>query len=124
MIETRKAFVWVSRAWYAGTVLTGDTVDEIDIGMYSPDDGCEYEFTLEWNDNGMQVRVFDDGFVAFSEFKEFFKSLSDSCRTDLTPEGTAALLSRLGYVDDTPTKSPYGSRACKSRELDAKDKGA
>jgi len=114
MSETRKAFVWVSRAWYAKAILTGDTIDEINVGMYSPDGGCDYEFTLAWTDIGMQVRIFHDAFIAFKDFAEMFAVLVRMCPDRPDTEAVFDALLRLGYIDDTPMKNPHGHRACET----------
>ena len=114
MSEARKAFVWTSRAWYAKSALRRDTVDEINVGMYYPDGGCDYEFILQWTNIGMQIRVFYDAFIAFKDFAEMFSALPEMYPFNPSPEAVVDMLLELGYVDDTPTKNPHGPHACET----------
>lgn len=121
------AFHVMSRAWYASASAkaTGDDSDQISIGRYCVEGGCEFEFTIKWHSLGRnmapcspRVGMFSDSWAAFADpaFTQLFSVLAKEHGNDLTVDEMTALLLSLGFVDKTAYESPY-----KSVEPDSKD---
>lgn len=97
-----------SRAWYAeASKLPSDVAEEVMIGLYADGGGCRWEFGIRWirlPELTPRVEVFSDAWQAFAQVPELFTELTKLDR--LTPAECCGLLTRLGFVDKTPTERP------------------
>jgi hypothetical protein len=79
---------------------------EFGVSSSYDDGGCDWEFVVAEVPSanggviGIQVRVFDDAWVAYSEIPEFFSGLADLGH-HATLDDVKALCARLGYHDRT-----------------------
>ena len=78
-----RQFRWLSQAWYGEANLGRQRrlVDEIMIGMYSPEGGTSGEFAIRWTDLGGKpvpmLCAFDDSWSALQHFGDVLAKLAE-----------------------------------------------
>jgi hypothetical protein len=106
-------------AWHWNAARLDDESASVEVGVYHPDGGCEYEFSFHWGHEGMNfatLHLHDDGFAALADRR--FASLWTALATwglEKTPMGNhrvlapaelVAMLQRCGLVDLTERTRP------------------
>lgn len=112
MSESRLSYVISHEAHYKSVVKGREiNVQREALTEDGHHDGVHWEFGFEWHDFGsrgdaVQVKLFDDAWVAFSEIPEFFQALARRCTSEgmasMPPAAVAALLDEHGFTDITP----------------------
>lgn len=107
------AYVVSHEAWYA-SVINGR---EMSIQAAARDGGVAWEFIAEEVDQvGVQLKIFSDGFPAFSQIPAFFAALSAGPEPKSLTD-VIAILDRLGAKDVTERVGPGGRRSVPSVPL-------
>jgi hypothetical protein len=115
--DCRLAYIVSHEAWFARTPGIVDR-PEISVCASANDGrGGEWSFGISEVDFGshgqaIELKVFDDAFAAFAQIPEFFAALAAENITELA--GVRALLDRLGAVDQTERRTPYGENPAKA----------
>lgn len=100
--DESKAFYIPYEAWYGNTVRQY-TCPYIMIGFYYQNNGPSGEFTIEWNKFGIELKVFDDAWEAFSKMPELMKLMAEINKSGKKPsiEEFTIMLKEIGYKDVT-----------------------
>ena len=101
--KAARAFSIPHQTWYAETSVKPYHENEyMYIGFYY-ENGTEGEFRLEWNNVGIQLKVYDDSWEALSKMPELMELLAKLSRENKTPSINefAEMLKELGYKDRT-----------------------
>lgn len=108
--ETISGFYTLSQSWYVDACKKDNIAEEIMVGSYCPDGGCEFEFKFAWHILGdrnsidypaMRIDVFEDSFIAFRKFALLFSRLSKLNNKEPQPKEIIDLLTKLGFKDLT-----------------------
>lgn len=111
MSKRVRGFHQASRAWYWIGSRLPDELESFIVGAYyvEPDDGCEYEFTINLakligSEFAWSVKIYDESWPAFAEFVDVFTKLALLDHEDVTAEKVRAALTECGVVDLTEEK--------------------
>lgn len=102
--ETRWEYIRSDQAWYA----SANRIDHPRLAVMraSTDGGVFWEFGIEQISNiGVQVKIFDDAWVAFTERPDVFAALTRLGKGATIPDVQDALRS-LGFADVTEHETP------------------
>lgn len=106
-----RGFHHLSQAWYAHANLKdADIVDEILVGLYYPDGGCEAELAIRWHDLGQdapspRVETFDDSWSLLVSLGDVFKAVAELDGKAPSPDTIKELLVGLGFQDRTDRRA-------------------
>jgi len=78
-------------------LISGEIEERIIIGLYQEDEATAGEFCVEWSDNCIELRAFQDAWSVFPKMPELFSLLDESGSESITPQQFANKLSALGY---------------------------
>jgi len=97
-----KAFIISHEAWYAKSPVNSSEPLHIMVGFYCPE-GTMGEFSINWEKNGILLKVYDDAWEVFSKMPELLQLLSRLSRQKYVPgiHEFAVLLEKLGFKDIT-----------------------
>jgi hypothetical protein len=107
-----KGFIHAAESWHAKTTLPyGRVVDDVMIGLYDTNGGCEYEFKIAWerlcNSNTPKIEVYGEAWqgmmINHKDLLEFLHMSDNS----LTPDQLIEFLKAKDYVDLTERVGPY-----------------
>ena len=113
MSTSRLSYVISHEAYYSDVVKGREiNVQREALTEDGEHDGVHWEFGFEWHDfdrhgEAVQVKLFDDAWVAFNEIPEFFQALArrstvEGSMPSMPPAAVAALLDEHGFTDITP----------------------
>ncbi|WP_328344728.1 hypothetical protein [Micromonospora sp. NBC_00421] len=97
-------------AWWWPARRKADPLPTLMVAKAADGGGCAWEFAVVHkqftavDQAAIQVRVFNDGFAAYTEMAPFFAALADQQPTTL--DGVRAILDGLGVVDATERTNP------------------
>ena len=97
-------FYVCNEAYYAEHIK--EMVPEIMIGRYAFENGCAFEFCLEFGSTAPRIMVFNDAWRAFSEMTEFFSLFASLHGKNISQNEVVAELIKLGYTDLTERERP------------------
>lgn len=94
-----------SKAWYSQATAYRDFNVDITFGMYRENEGTFAEVRAEWvplrNGVSPQIKAFEDGWVLFGLFGDFFEKLGEYQNKNVSEEEFATLLDWYGFKDLT-----------------------
>ncbi|MBL8676908.1 MAG: hypothetical protein JNJ47_05760 [Alphaproteobacteria bacterium] len=94
-----------SKAWYSQTTAFRASNVDITFGMYCPNEGTFAEMRVEWvplrSGVSSQIKAFEDSWILFGLFEDFFKKLGEYQGKDVSEEEFATLLDWYGFKDLT-----------------------
>lgn len=106
----RGTFVHHARAYYARTVpLERFIVDEVSFRLFDAISGINGEMLMKWHDLRAGhppmpcLSIFDDAWHMLAFLDDLVAALDERDSQNMTPAEFCDLLTRLGFVDRTPT---------------------
>lgn len=108
MINGKRTFTQLSKAWYKNQLQWSEYMDVVLIGIYHPEGGTSAEFKVVWEYLGGEavprLCVYDDAWGALPHFSDLLKAMEDLDDKNVTPGDFCKLLVSLGIEDATETE--------------------
>lgn len=110
--RNKRGFHQTGAAWYSKILKArgDDVVDEVSIGLYSPDGGTTGEFLIQWirlaGDYVPQLCAFGDSWDALRQCSDLIDKLAEHDNENMTPLALCALLQECGFEDLTQREHP------------------
>lgn len=100
--NNKKGFYIPCKSWHA-EYTSARNITNIVIGLYASSGGTNGEFEIIWDELGMRLRAYSDGWKVFNQMPELTALLDTISKRETEPtlEEFAAMLKELGYEDCT-----------------------
>ncbi len=101
--NSKRGFIWSSRAWYARVGVDCD--HQLSFGMYSEGGGTTGEMTMVWHDIGgtmtPRLECFDDAWHALHAFSDLLAKMAEVDNKSISEERFMEMLKECGFEDMT-----------------------